>query len=137
MLGTACLAGACFAYAATTTAPPPATPAVVATTSATAAASAASAAQPTRREQPPQSPAVRAAQGSAAPGDLRPQSPVVPQLAVPLRRDRDTAAADRAGSAGLAGAIHDAAARCKAATSDRERAACIRSGNVDGTVPKR
>ena len=87
--------------------------------------------------QPSQSPAVRAAQGSAAPGDLRPQSAVVPQIAVPLRRDRDTGAAEGAGSAGLAGTIHDAAARCKAATSDRERAACIRSGNVQGTAPKR
>ena len=80
---------------------------------------------------------MRAAQDSAAPGDLRPHGAVVPQIAVPLRRDRDTAAADRAGSAGLAGAIHDTAARCKAATTDRERAACIRSGNVDGTMPKR
>ena len=129
LLGIVCWVGLTAADAAT--AATSATPAT--------AASAASAVAPaqTRRERasPPQSPAVRAAQGAVSPGELRPENPVVPQIAVPLRRPRDTAGSDRAGSA--PGAIDDSAARCRAATNDRERAACIRSGNVSGTPQKR
>lgn len=129
MLGIVCWASVTAADAVTTATPlPPGT-----------AASAASAAAPgqTRRERasPAQSPAVRAAQGAVTPGELRPDNPVVPQIAVPLRRPRDAAGSDRAGSA--PGTIDDSAARCRAATNDRERAACIRSGSVSGTPPKR
>jgi len=129
MLGIACWAGLTAAPAATATPTP--TP-----TAASAAASAVTPA-PARREpaSPSQSPAVRAAQGATPPGELRPENPVLPQIAVPLRRPRDTAPGERAGSA--AGSIDDSAARCRAASSDRERAACIRSGNVSGTAPKR
>jgi hypothetical protein len=129
MLGIVCWASLSAADAATPSTPPaPGT-----------AASAASAVAPgqTRRERasPAQSPAVRAAQGAVTPGELRPENPVVPQIAVPLRRPRDVPGSGRAGSA--PGAIDDSAARCRAASNDRERAACIRSGNVSGTPPKR
>ncbi|HLL12231.1 MAG TPA: hypothetical protein VK570_14305 [Rubrivivax sp.] len=126
LLGIACWVSAGSTHAA-----------VIVPTAAASAASAARTQPPTRQQLPTQSTAVRASQGAASPGDLRPGNPVVPQIAVPLRRDRDATASEGAGSAGLAGAIHDTAARCKAATSDRERAACIRSGNVQGTLPKR
>ena len=90
---------------------------------------------PGSRERPVPSPAVRAAQNATTPGDLRPENPVVPQLAVPLRRERPASGSDPAGSAS-AGEIDDAAARCRAAASDRERAACARSSTVP-VAPRR
>lgn len=118
-------AGATLAGAHAATAMPP-----------TPAASAASDRVPARGHQSPlQSPAVRAAQGAAAPGDLRPQNQVLPQIAVPLRRGRDSAGSQRAGSA-PAGNIDDSAARCRAAASVRERAACGRGGAASGSTQR-
>lgn len=86
-----------------------------------------------RRDRPLQSPAVRAAQDAASPGDLRPENPVVPQITVQLRRPNVNHRA--ASGAALAGDIDDSAARCRAAASTRQREACGRGG-VPGS-PKR
>jgi hypothetical protein len=74
------------------------------------AASAASGAQPQQRL-PSTSPAVRASEESQVPGDLRPENRVVPQVAIPLRRDRVGRSSDAASAGKSGGQIDDSAAR--------------------------
>ncbi len=102
-------------------------------TSPPAAAAAASAASAPRiatpvlggKERPTQSPAVRAAEGALEPGKLRPENPVVPQIAVPLRsatKPDPQAAADRVSRPPR---IDDRAASCAAHKSLAERQKCM------------
>src|SRR5688572_24399376 len=70
------------------------------------------------------SPATRAAEAARAPGDLRPQQPVVPQVAVPLRRGAQPGKGASAPGATGVGKVDDSAARCRAAESAADRAAC-------------
>lgn len=69
----------------------------------------------------PASPAVQAAEQSRLPGDLRPARPIVPQLAVPLRRE-----AVRGGPESRAASTRAAAAsdECAARVSSEERRIC-------------
>jgi hypothetical protein len=60
---------------------------------------------------------------ATAPGELRPERPVVPQISIPLGKTPPRPAA-RVASAST-GAIHDATARCKALESESERAKCL------------
>ena len=75
------------------------------------AAPPASAASTVLRAEPPvTSPVVRASEESQVPGDFRPEKRVVPQVAVPLRRERPPPVATP-GSAASAAPAADAAAR--------------------------
>ena len=60
---------------------------------------------------------------ATAPGELRPERPVVPQISIPLGKTPPRPAA-RVASAST-GAVHDAMARCKALESEPERAKCL------------
>lgn len=80
---------------------------------------------------------------AAAPGDLRPERPVVPQVSIPLGKKtppttkRETRAM-RNGTAAASGGVHDAAARCGALADAEERASC-RAGlakDARGKQPK-
>lgn len=80
---------------------------------------------------------------AAAPGDLRPERPVVPQVSIPLSKKthpttkRETRAM-RNGTTAASGGVHDAAARCKALADAEERASC-RAGlakDAQGKQPK-
>lgn len=80
---------------------------------------------------------------AAAPGDLRPERPVVPQVSIPLGKKkppttkRETRAM-RNGTAAASGGVHDAAARCEALADAEERASC-RAGlakDARGKQPK-
>ena len=68
------------------------------------------------------SPATRAAEAARPPGDLRPEHPVVPQVAVPLRRDAQPSKT-APGATGV-GKVDDSAARCRAAETAADRKAC-------------
>ena len=68
------------------------------------------------------SPATRAAEAARTPGDLRPEHPVVPQVAVPLRRDAQPSKT-APGATGV-GKVDDSAARCRAAETAADRKAC-------------
>ena len=70
------------------------------------------------------SPATRAAEAARSPGDLRPQQPVVPQVAVPLRRGAPPSKGANAPGATGVGKVDDSAARCRAAESAADRAGC-------------
>jgi hypothetical protein len=71
----------------------------------------------------PSSPSVRAAERARTPGELRPEQPVVPQIAVPLRRD---AKAEDAGH--VEGGVDERTARCSVLKSNSQRTACYRQG---------
>lgn len=65
---------------------------------------------------------------AAAPGDLRPERPVTPQISVPFGKKPlpSTKADERATQRGkpAAGSVDDAAARCESQTDAQVRAAC-------------
>ena len=88
------------------------------------AASAASSSVPTLggKDRPVASPVVRAAERAQEPGKLRPESAVVPQIVLPLRRDKDSQAGPDAPK--QAGGVDDRAARCVARTTKSARAEC-------------
>ena len=120
-------------------APPtwPAAPPTMAPASASASAGKAAPGGPRLR-----TPAETAAR-AAAPGDLRPERPVVPQVSIPLGKKtppttkRETRAM-RNGTAAASGGVHDAAARCEALADAEERASC-RAGlakDARGKQPK-
>lgn len=64
---------------------------------------------------------------AAAPGDLRPERPVAPQITIPLGRKpvpkRDGRSAPPPGAA-PAGGVDDAAAHCESQADPQERARC-------------
>lgn len=71
------------------------------------------------------------AQAATAPGTLRPERPVVPQISIPLgRRSAEAEAPRLAGArraepvASTAPPVDDAAARCEALAAEAERNAC-------------
>lgn len=65
---------------------------------------------------------------ATAPGELRPERPVAPQISIPLGKKLPppTRREERAVRHGqpVAGAVDDAAARCESQTDERIRAAC-------------
>lgn len=67
-------------------------------------------------------------EGSSAPGDLRPEEKVTPQIVIPLRKGPPPTKAERAaarrGTAAASAAIDDAAARCEAQSSKAAREQC-------------
>lgn len=68
-------------------------------------------------------------ESSSAPGDLRPEEKVTPQIVIPLRKGsppptKAERAAARRGIAASSAAIDDAAARCEAQTSKAAREKC-------------
>lgn len=99
-------------------------PAPPASTPASAPATAASRVVPTRN------PAIIAAENAKEPGVQRPEERVVPQISVPLVRKNNPvspAATASAPSGSLPGAVNDGAARCLAAESAADKAACERA----------
>ena len=75
-------------------------------------------------------------EGSSAPGDLRPEERVTPQIVVPLRKATPPTKAERAavrpGIAAASAVIDDAAARCEAQASKAAREKCLA-----GVAPKK
>lgn len=66
---------------------------------------------------------------AAAPGDLRPERPVAPQISIPFGKnvppaDSGTPRVVRRPNAPASGGIDDSAARCEAQADDQLRAAC-------------
>lgn len=97
----------------------------------------ASAASHPPQASPTQSPAVKAAERSATPGQFRPEHPVVPQITVPLKRRGAPGMppdANTGSSAAVAGGINDSAARCRAARSAQQRAACPPGLRASGSM---
>jgi hypothetical protein len=67
---------------------------------------------------------------ATAPGDMRPEEPVVPQLSIPLGRTPPVpvlskAQQQRQEKAAAMGGVDDGVARCKAAATPAERSACL------------
>jgi hypothetical protein len=96
---------------------------------ANAAASAPRAAKPGPRLQTP----LELREGATAPGDLRPDERVTPQIVIPLRKDAppptkaERAAARRGTAASASGGIDDSVARCEAQASKPAREKCLAS----------
>lgn len=70
-----------------------------------------------------------AADRAAAPGEMRPERAVAPQIKIPLGKtppppSRSEAAVVAKGRARSVGGVDDAAARCEAIDDDKQRAAC-------------
>ena len=64
----------------------------------------------------PTSPTARAMEGAKPRGDIRPEKPVLPQVAVPLKRGEPDPSTTRAGRpVKSSGTVKDEAARCLAA----------------------
>lgn len=66
---------------------------------------------------------------AAAPGDLRPERPVTPQISIPFGKlppppKGEAGAARRGNPAAPSGTVDDAAARCESQVDDQLRAAC-------------
>lgn len=79
-------------------------------------------------------------EGSSAPGDLRPEEKVTPQIVIPLRKGlppptKAERAAARRGTAASSAAIDDAAARCEAQSSKAAREQCG-AGTAKPRVPQ-
>lgn len=89
------------------------------------AASVPRAGKPVPRPLPPQ----QLRESATAPGELRPEHAVVPQINIPLGRKQDPPAKPqprppRSARAASAGDIDDAVARCQAQADRQARAAC-------------
>lgn len=92
----------------------------------------ASASAPTAAASAPRGPRLRSpvetGQRAAAPGDLRPERPVSPQITIPLVRKpvprRDGRTASPPPGAAPAGGVDDAAAHCESQADPQERARC-------------
>lgn len=83
------------------------------------------ASRPTPQPKLGPSPTVKAVQAATMPGELRPEKPIVPQIAIPLRRgDAGPLAAGAAAAKPAGGVIDDDIARCLAHKRAAERAAC-------------
>lgn len=79
------------------------------------------------RQVPTRNPAIRAAENAKEPGVQRPDERVIPQISVPLRSRNITPAALASAPAGsIPGGVNDDAARCVAAGTAQEKAACER-----------
>ena len=100
---------------------------------ANAAASAPSVAKPGPRLQTP----IELREGATAPGDLRPDERVTPQIVIPLRKNTppptkaQRAAARRGTAASASGGIDDSVARCEAQAPKAAREKCL-----DSLAPK-
>jgi len=81
------------------------------------------------KQVPTRNAAVMAAENAKEPGNQRPEERLIPQISIPLKsRDRTAAAANAASApaASVPGHVDDGAARCLAAGSSLEKAACER-----------
>lgn len=87
------------------------------------------------RTMPTRNPALTAAENTREPGLQRPDQRAVPQVSVALRGRLGTEATAASAPAGsLPGAVNDGAARCLAAGSASDRAACERA--LAASAPK-
>ncbi|MFG6416120.1 hypothetical protein ACG02S_19670 [Roseateles sp. DC23W] len=79
------------------------------------------------RQVPTRNPAIRAAENAKEPGVQRPEERVIPQISLPLRSRNVTPATSASAPAGsIPGGVNDDAARCLAAGTAQEKAACER-----------
>lgn len=67
---------------------------------------------------------------ATAPGELRPERPVLPQIAIPLGKTppvplKSAARRARGNGSGASGGVDDAAARCEALADAQARALCL------------
>jgi hypothetical protein len=101
------------------------------------AASAPSAAKPGPRLQTP----LELREGATAPGELRPDERVTPQIVIPLRKNTppptkpQRAAARRGIAASASGGIDDSVARCEAQASKAAREKCLDGLATKGARP--
>jgi hypothetical protein len=101
------------------------------------AASAPSAAKPGPRLQTP----LELREGATAPGELRPDERVTPQIVIPLRKaaplptKAQRAAARRGTAASASGGIDDSVARCEAQAAKAAREKCLDSLATKGGRP--
>ena len=119
---------------------PPGASAQAAATPAVAAASTAPLRMPGTRPAPRRQSATESSANAAAPGELRPERPVTPQISIPLGKTapaplKTPARAPRAGSPAPAGGVDDAAARCQAEEDASLRAEC-RARLAPAKLPK-
>lgn len=77
------------------------------------------------RQVPERNPAIRAAENAKEPGVQRPDERVIPQISVPLR-SRNIVPAASAPAGSIPGGVNDDAARCLAARTAQDKAACER-----------
>lgn len=96
-------------------------------------ASAAEPAVAASRWVPARNAAVTAAENAKEPGVQRPQERVLPQLRVPLASRSVTVAASAPAGTGT---VDDGAARCVAARTDRDKAACERARTASQPLPR-
>jgi hypothetical protein len=104
------------------------------------ASSPASAAEPmtaASRQVPTRNAAVMAAENAKEPGNQRPEERVIPQIRIPLKSRSNAAAAATTATTptgSVPGGVDDGAARCMAAGSAGEKAACGRGLPASGPV---
>lgn len=91
-----------------------------------AAAASAPANAASRLVPPPRNPAAVAAENAKEPGAQRPDERVIPQITLPLRAKTVPATGASAPTGSLPGAVNDGAARCLAAGTAADKAACER-----------
>lgn len=88
------------------------------------------------RQVPTRNAAITAAENAKEPGNQRPEERVIPQIRIPLK-PRNSAAAATIASApagNVPGGVDDGAARCMAAGSASEKAACESGLAASGPV---
>lgn len=88
------------------------------------------------KQVPTRNAAVMAAENAKEPGNQRPDERVIPQIRIPLK-SRNSAATTTATSVppgNMPGGVDDGAARCLAAGSASEKAACERGLAASGPV---
>jgi hypothetical protein len=92
------------------------------------------------RANPPRNPAITAAENAKEPGGQRPEERVIPQISVPLVRKGSPVSAAATASAptgSIPGAVNDSAARCLAAGTAGQKAACERAAATSPVKPVR
>ena len=119
---------------------PPAASAQTAAAPAAAAASTAPLRMPATRPAPRRQSATESSTNAAAPGELRPERPVTPQIVIPLGKTapaplKTPARAPRTGNPAPVGGVDDAAARCQAEEDASLRAEC-RARLAPAKLPK-
>ena len=67
---------------------------------------------------PPEAPAVQRSKEATIPGDLRPERETVPQIRIPLNKQKYPSGSSSGGG------INDSVARCRAKRTSEEREAC-------------
>ncbi len=78
------------------------------------------------RQLPARNPAITAAENAKEPGNQRPDERGIPQLSIPLKPRAGATAAASVPAGSVPGGVDDSVARCLAAGSAAEKAACER-----------